>query len=323
LQSPAIRREQGLLPSQAADNLYWLGRYGERAQQTARIVRILIEQVVAAGDAHAASTTVARLAGLLRQLGAAPPESESWPAARLVGTVLGEVKQPGSVRSVTRHRREIALRLRDRLTRDSWRVIQRSVPKHIPGDLESMAGACDTLIERAAALASLMPDSMSRGSAANFLELGVGVERASMILQAAGAMVPGSASADDLTALLDMVDGQALYRSRYLAMPFIAPVFDMVLLDPAQPRSLAFQLAQIERGLAELPVLARDGMPEAPLRLARQLRASVEGLEAARIGIIAINNLRGDLSALSDAIARRFFLQEEGPAAKDGASLLA
>ena len=323
LQSPAIRREQGLLPSQAADNLFWLGRYGERAQQTARIVRILIEHVVAAGDAPATSTTVARLSGLLRQLGAAPADSETWPAARLVGTVLGEVKHAGSVRSVTRRRREIALRLRDRLTRDSWRVIQRSVPAHIPGDLESMAGACDRLIERAAALASLMPDSMSRGSAANFLDLGVGLERASMILQAAGAMVPGSASADDLSALLDMVDGQALYRSRYLAMPFIAPVFDMVLLDPAQPRSLAFQLAQIERQLAELPVLARDGMPEVPLRLARQLRGQVEALSAAEIGCITIGELRAELSALSDAIARRFFLQEEGPAVKDAASLLA
>jgi len=323
LQSPSIRREQGLLPSQAADNLYWLGRYGERVQQTTRIVRILIEQVVAAGETPASSTTVSRLSSLLRQLGAAPPESEVWPAARLVGTVLGEVSQSGSVRSVTRRRRDIALRLRDRLTRDSWRVIQRSVPHHIPGDLESMAGACDRLIERAAALASLMPDSMSRGPAACFLDLGTAVERASMILQAAGAMVPGSASADDLSALLDMTDGQALYRSRYLVMPFIAPVFDMVLLDPAQPRSLAFQLAQIERQLGELPVLTADGMPEMPLRLARQLRARVETLDAEGIGSVVIGELRRDLSALSDSIARRFFLQEEGPAAKDGASLLA
>ena len=165
--------------------------------------------------------------------------------------------------------------------------------------------------------------SVSRGPAANFLELGMGIERASMILQAAGAMVPGSASADDLSALLDMIDGQALYRSRYLVMAFIAPVFDMVLLDPAQPRSLAFQLEQVVRQLGELPLLKADGMPEAPLRLARQLRARVEANDAGAISTDLIADLRRDLSALSDSIARRFFLQEEGPMASDGASLLA
>jgi len=320
---PAIRREQGLLPSQAADNLFWIGRYGERAHQTVRLVRTLIEQAALAGETSSESTTVSRLTGLLRQLRAVPEESTKWQPARLVGTALSDVQQVGSVRSLARSGRQIALLLRDRLTRDSWRAIQRTMPNYIPGDLESMSGACDRLIERFAALARLMSDGMSRGPAWDFLDMGICLERGSMILQAAEAMVPGSASAEDLSALLDLVDGQALYRSRYLTMPYIVPVYDMILLDPAQPRGLAFQLARIEEHLSALPTVREDGMPEPPLRIARQVRARLEGLDAGGFDSEVLASLRQDLANLSDAIGSRYFLQEDRPSAKEASSLLA
>ena len=197
------------------------------------------------------------------------------------------------------------------------------MPQYFPGDLDSMSGACDRLIERFAALRRLMSDGMSRGPAWRFLDMGICLERGTMILQAVQAMFPGSASAEDLSVLLDLVDGQSLYRSRYLAPPFIAPVLDMVLLDPAQPRGLAFQLDRIEEHLAVLPVLSEDGMIEPPLRIARSLRARVEGIDAASLDSETMAELRGDLAALSDAIANRYFLQKEGPAAKMGTSFLA
>ena len=125
IETPAVRREQGLLPSQAADNLYWLGRYGERGHQTVRVIRTLVEQVSIAGERADEATAVSRLKSLLRELEAVPPASAKWHPARLAGVALSDRELAGSVRSLANRGRQIALLLRDRLNRDSWRSSAR------------------------------------------------------------------------------------------------------------------------------------------------------------------------------------------------------
>ncbi|MEO0463836.1 MAG: circularly permuted type 2 ATP-grasp protein [Pseudomonadota bacterium] len=313
-QTQAIRREQGLLSSQSADNLFWLGRYSERAHQTARIVRTLIGQVTAGGQQASHNTTVTRLGNLLRSLGAVPGKSADRSVAQLAGEALGASGQAGSINTLMQRQRAIARLLRDRLSRDAWRAIQRGSPSFVAGDIESMAIACDRLIERHAAITGLLTDSMSRNPAWRFLDIGMRLERGSMILQAVQAIVPGRASADDLSALLELVDGQSLYRSRYLTMPYIARVFDMVLLDPAGPRGLAFQAKRMAEQLAAIPPRLETGMPEEPLRLARQLEMRLEGLDANAIPTKLIGELLGQLAQLSEAISQRYFLQDEDAA---------
>jgi len=323
LEAPDIRREQGLLPSQAADNLFWLGRYAERTHQTARIVRILIHQAALTGDDPAGNTTLDRLARLLWLIDAAPRRKAGIGLADLAGMAIGSETHGGSVRSLIHRERQIALLLRDRLTRDSWRALQRPIPHFTQGDFESMAGACDAMVERHAAISWLMADGMSHGPTWRFLDLGLRLERGSMILQSCAAMIPGSASANDLSALLEFADALSLYRSRYMTMPLIARVYDMVLLDPAQPRGLGYQIDRIEEHLEAIPPLRGDGMPEPPLRRARQLRAAVRGLEPSEIGPRTIEELREGLSELSDEIARRYFLQQEKPKRRAETRLLA
>lgn len=307
-----IRRDQGLLPSQAADNLFWLGRYGERAQQTARIVRVLVDQVAMSGDTPAGSTTITRLSKLLTSLGAIKRPGNDTSYLSMAAQALSDPSLSGSVETLIARERRIAQILRDRLSRDSWRAVQRETPSFVSTDPDSIALACDRLIERHATLSWLLSDGMSRGPEWQFLNTGMSIERASIILQATQAIIPGSASADDLSALLELVDCQSLYRSRYLSMPYIARVYDMVLLDPAQPRGLAFQVRKIEKHLAGLPIRRTDGMPEAPLHAVRQMRARIEGLEAREIGPMTIEGLRKDLAELSEAISERYFLQADG-----------
>ncbi|MEE4155285.1 MAG: circularly permuted type 2 ATP-grasp protein [Erythrobacter sp.] len=323
LKAPEIRREQGLLPSQAADNLFWLGRYAERTHQTARIIRILINQAAVIGDELAKPTTANRLANLLWLIDAAPKAKPELGLAKLAEIAIGGEAHTGSVRSLVAKERQIALLLRDRLTRDSWRALQRPIPSFAIGDCETMAGVCDAVIERHAALTWLMSDGMSHGPAWRFLDMGARLERGSMILQATAAMIPGSASANDLTVLLELVDGLSLYRGRYLTMPLIPRVHDMVLLDPAQPRGLAFQIDRLDEHLNAIPPLRDDAMPEPPLRLVRQLRSRVQGLDASDITSVTLTDLRERLSALSEAIARRYFLQVDRPQRRTATRLLA
>ena len=79
------------------------------------------------------------------------------------------------------------------------------------------------------------------------------------------------APADDLDVLLDLVDSQITYRSRYLMGVALNPVRDMVVLDPFNPRSVAFQVERLDEHLETLPLLSDDGMLETPRRLILQL----------------------------------------------------
>lgn len=322
-EAPTVRREQGLLPSQAADNLFWLGRYCERAYQTTRIIRALTEQVTISGEGADAASAITRLANLLRQMGAVPDESRKWQPSRLASEALGSPDYPGSVRNLLERVRQLALLLRDRVTRDSWRTMQRPMPAFQPGYLEGIAGACDRLVERLASLSQLMNDGLSRGPAWSFLEMGASTERASVVLQAAQTMTQSNPSAEDLTAFLDWIDGHMHYRSRYLSQPFVAPVLDMALLDPAQPRGFAYQVVRLVELLTPLPSLLEGGMLEEPLRRARQLRARLENLDAEDLNKEMLGELLSDLGECSNALGDRYFLQKEGPLTKVRASLLA
>ncbi len=319
---PQVRRAQGLLPSQAADNLFWLGRYVERSHQVARVVRTMLDAGdVLQGDTGM-STAASRLAQLLERWVAIPKATSGWTLASIAGTALGSADQPGSVVTLDGRIRGLARLLRDRLSRDSWRALNRPLPRWVKGDSETIAAAADQQLEQSAAFVRLTADTMSRSAAWRFFDLGMSLERASLMTQACRVIVPGRANAMDLAALLDLADAQAVYRARYLTMPFIAPVLDMVLLDPAQPRSLVYQLRRISQHLEMLPSLREDGMAELPLRLARQLFVRVESLDADMLTPQVMDELQQALADLSNAISKRFFLEEVTTPTRDGAQLL-
>jgi uncharacterized alpha-E superfamily protein len=327
VEAPAVRRAHGLLPSQAADNLYWFGRYAERCCETARATRTLLEEASAPPSDPGASSTVQRLAQLLSRWGAIRFGTENWPAVELAEIAVGDGWQSNSIAALDGKVRSLALLLRDRLSRDAWRALGRPLPPFTSGSGESLIAATDALIERYTALMRLIADTMSRSEAWRFLDLGHSLERASLVLQAVRVLVMAGdqqpASADDLSALLDLSDAQALYRSRYLAAPFSGPVIDMVLLDPLQPRGMIFSVRRIVQHLEALPGLRQDGRIDAPLRLARQVFARIEGLEAEAVTPLAIDELADLLAQLSNAIGRRYFLQEDRPERRDGGPLLA
>lgn len=325
LKPPPVSRALGVLPSQSADNLFWFGRYAERGHHVARLARVLLDTAHATGHPlrSAGSTTAAtRIAALLQRLGAARtgplPGPEETPA--LARAALSDGDLPGSVASQLASARRLSLLLRDRLTHDLWRIVNRPLPEG-GSDVDALGAACDALIERYAAQARLLDDTMNRGPAWHFQQLGLRIERASMVLQSARALVPGTASADDLAALLDLIDAQAAYRSRYLAMPFIAPVLDMVLLDPAQPRGVAFQIDSVIAHLAALPTAREDGLSEVPMRLARSLRAWLEAADATTLDPGTLDHWLQGLNHLSDEIGSRYFLATMLPEA-DGAPFL-
>lgn len=113
----------------------------------------------------------------------------------------------------------------------------------------------------------------------------------------------------DLDLLLDLADSQITYRARYLVGLALTPVRDMVMLDPFNTRSLAFQTVTLKGHLAALPQLLDDGMLEEPARILLPLCSDVETAEAGELTAAKMLAFERALMLLSGAVADRYFLK--------------
>lgn len=309
---PAVRRSSGILPSQAADNLYWLARYGERIEMTARLVRALLGSSLEADTAGTpASANLSALVRLLENWGAIDPKHKTGTVHERCWQAINEIKQTGSIAKLIDIARDISRRLRDRLAIDFWRIINGFADKRHHTTLEAMFDASNRLIDRSTTLAGLAAENMVRGPGWRFYDMGRRIERAVNGCRIARMLATPAASGDNLNVLLELFDSQISYRTRYLSVPALAPVIDLILLDPHNPRSLVFQLVTIVDHLERLPHLLSDGMTEPQLRVAKALLAQVEEIEADAVTQAFLQDVETHLLALSDAIARRYFLQFE------------
>ena len=120
-----------------------------------------------------------------------------------------------------------------------------------------------------AALAGLAQENMNRTAGWRFLDMGRRIERGVNTCRFTRVLAHAEATADDLDLLLDLADSQITYRARYLVGLALRPVMDMVMLDPFNTRSLAFQVVTLQEHLTSLPSLVDDGMLEALWRILR------------------------------------------------------
>ena len=322
--TPAIRRGGGILASQAADNLFWFGRYGERAEMTVRIVRAILGSSIEVDAGAGGSPAVrARLVRVLAEWGALDEAGAQLPAPQACRAALAEAVMPGGVAALLDTLRRVGLSLRDRFAPDFWRIASRPLPaldSHRPGALLRVARE---LVERFSAMSGLGAEDMVHGPAWRFLDIGRRIERALSICRILRQLGEVGEEADRLGMLLDLYDSQITYRSRYLTGPARDPVFDLLLLDPDNPRSLAYQVLALEYHIAALPALHEDALPEAPLREVRALLAPLTSLTVAAIDADLLQDIEARLLALSDAISARYFLQFEKSGLDHRASLLA
>jgi uncharacterized alpha-E superfamily protein len=212
------------------------------------------------------------------------------------------------VRSINRLARGIGQGSRDRLAADVVRLLDAPYPTK--GGMLDRAG---TLQRRYAALSGLSAEHMGRTAAWRFHDLGRRLERALTVTRALRVFGMAQASADDLSSLLDLADSQISYRQRYLTGIARVPVVDLVALDPGNPRSLAFQICRICEHLAALPVLEDDGMEEPQQTQGTVLTAIVSTATAAGLDAEVLGDVERRLFQLSEAIARRYFLQGAEP----------
>jgi uncharacterized circularly permuted ATP-grasp superfamily protein/uncharacterized alpha-E superfamily protein len=306
-----LTRAGGDLPSRAADNLYWLGRYAERAEGITRLLRgAAVRLAERSGLAESPE-----LPALLRSLaliteGHTPPVIPEEPGPAVAAAVFDPAR-PGSLAGVVRELRRVAGIVRDLISTDMWRVVNGI--SDFPADPAAAFGPdgptpaavldrLNRVVTGLAAFGGLAIESMTRSEGWRFLDLGRKLERAlhTIALLKGTLVYPAPNEGPVLDAVLEVADCGMTYRRRYLSNLRPEAVLDLVVLDESNPRSLATQLMALDDDVSNLPRPRRAGRgPEE--RLALAALGSVRLAEAEKLAVVT-DHVRPGLRALLDEV---------------------
>jgi uncharacterized circularly permuted ATP-grasp superfamily protein/uncharacterized alpha-E superfamily protein len=284
LHSVSEFRRSSDLPSRVADHLLWLGRYLERAEDQIRLLRSVFRRL--SGEAKPEDIPeLAFLLNLLRAIGVLPSLSDGEEMGQEVLSMqlreaLFHRDRAESIAAVLKRVQEAARNVRDRLSRDSWRVINRledfgEQPAGDPLDL------LDNTLFTLSAFSGLAMEGMTRGLGWRFMDMGRRIERALYEIRLVRHGLPQvcRASHDALEALLEVSDSIMTYRARYRTAFQLAPVLDLLLLDESNPKSLAFQLSQLAAHVEELPRQSDRRYASAEERMTLEMLTSIRLLD--------------------------------------------
>ena len=206
--------------------------------------------------------------------------------------------------------------IRDRFSPDAWRAINdlATIDRHAAFG----RSAESAIIERVEAalriissLSGLAQENMTQLAGWRFLELGRRIERAILTGRLVRCFALPGAPDGGLDVLLELADSQITYRQRYVMVAARAPVIDLVMLDPNNPRSVAFQLDRIETHLVALPGRSATGRLSPVQQIAAAIATRLRTVEAAAIDEALIVDIEQALMKLSDAITAAYLTNNE------------
>jgi uncharacterized circularly permuted ATP-grasp superfamily protein/uncharacterized alpha-E superfamily protein len=236
------------LSSRVVENLFWFGRYCERCDGLARLLRVALGRFgdnVPGDDDERARPIVLEL---LRNTGILParaPDPGDKDLATILRAAITDDSQPG-LASWLRQLGRVASHLRERLSLDNWRTINRLTQgltqrRSRKVAFSDLLGELDLAIASFTTLSGFALDGMTRDPGWRFLSIGRRLERLEWLCTTLRHTVAGPPEVD-LTWLLRLADSTITYRARYMARPEWLPVLDLLIRDEANPRSIAFQL---------------------------------------------------------------------------------
>lgn len=259
----------GLSP-RVAEDLFWLGRYAERAEGTARLLRVADDLTQDYANRPGSRGAVAMYAVLdavnavttVRHLGDRPGDPPSTALRRRLRSLVTDAMLPGTVAFAGYRTVRAAQAVRDQLSLDTWVVLSRLERRltEIPADDAPLQPILAQVLESLLALAGLSAESLVRDPAWYFLDAGRRVERAqqvvSVLLHTVATDQPEGVDGMIVESALLACESVITFRRRDAAGLVTSPVrtaLELLLLDRANPRALAFQLERLADDLRHLP----------------------------------------------------------------------
>ena len=302
--------------SRIAESLFWIGRYVERAEDTARILDVHIHQLLEAPMTSETELCNSLLAIMgLSGSGNGEDKVPIVTARHVTDRLAFDRDNPSSIASCLTAARSNALSVGEAISSEMWEALNvtyNALPSHLEmGQVMAPYAFFRFVRERAAIVAGLTESTMTRDDAWRFLVLGRSLERVDMLARLLSTEVAIGASTTDWVILLRSCSAHEAFLRTYRREPDPALAAEFLLLDRLFPRSVFCALSSAEERVAELdPVTRRAGTPDDARRILGYLRTTLE--------FQRIEDLMGDLpsvlsslqqgcAAASAAIAARYF----------------
>ncbi|NSY17085.1 circularly permuted type 2 ATP-grasp protein [Neorhizobium sp. AL 9.2.2] len=287
------RNMPGSLPSRAADNLFWLGRYIERSEGALRILRSWHLRYAESADPDA--PLLVDVAGYLKSIDMDMAKAVPAPLLSHLNSAIYS-----------------ASNIRDRFSPDGWlaltdlaKTTKRFHETAQPGD--DAAHASTILLRKLAGFAGLVHENMYRFTGWRFLSIGRYLERGLHMTRLLAHMSGPDAPDGSLDMLLEIGDSVMTHRRRYNVNTARLTVADLLALDPLNPRSILFQLAEIRTEVEQLPNAVLNGQMSPFYREAMRLHSGLAVMTPEGMDVEVYRKLEQELERLSDILARTYF----------------
>ncbi|MET3924334.1 circularly permuted type 2 ATP-grasp protein [Devosia sp. 2618] len=289
-----VRNSPGSLPSRAADNLIWLGRYAERCEATVRILRAY--NVRLAELSNAELPILSRCAEFLESIDV--DVTEGMPQG-LLASIDSAVHSAGQIR--------------DRFSPDGWlalndlqKTAQRFATRVKPGD--DATRSMTVLLRKLAGFSGLVHENMYRFAGWRFLELGRRLERAIQMARVVSWLTSKDAPDGSLEMLLEVGDSVMSHRRRYSVSAGTQSSVDLLILDPLNPRAVIFQLTELRSQIEMLPGGIDDGELSPAAKAALQIETELRVADAADMTPERLDKLAAGIGMLSGLVAAAYFV---------------
>jgi uncharacterized alpha-E superfamily protein len=304
--------------SRVAENLYWMTRYLERAENTARLINGTAQVVLdLPRGASFRWDNLVSVVGLDSLFHGYYGEADEDSVMRFL--ILDE-RNPGAIVSCIQHARENTRTFREVLPAESWERIndlhlflQRNVARTTQGRLPRYE-VLNEVIERRQSIIGLLMGSMSMDTAYQFIKLGRNIERADMstrIIDVNSAVLlpkEGSTEAEVerlWMATLNALSAYQMYRRHVSVHVRGRQVLEFVLKDPLFPRTVHHCLNELESCLTALP---NHALPLQAVREARQRLLHTE-FDTIELGALhdSLDRVEADLGGIHEAVSKQYF----------------
>lgn len=322
--------------SRSAENLFWLGRYTERAENSVRLARMTLE-ALSGSFIYGASPPVLRVLDALARrhglvgAGVPSPEQSLRLFERSLVYALGDAETSYSVAFNLRALKACAQALRERLSQEHWKLIHE-VGDHFQQHFEQVMhgavtepladalGVLGRVTTHLAAITGAQTDRMTRDDGWRLLSVGRQIERLDFLANTlAIGFENGLHKRDDgFALLLGLFDSTITYRAQFQARREVPPLLHLLVHDTDNPRSLAWVARTMRERFVKLarhePLWAHElaqGLPH-PEDWPLDIMAGEDGEAGHAALIAALNDCSAQALGLSEALGRRLFSHVSG-----------